>query len=450
MQEHDKKTLPSSPSKKRNQRDAPTRRQFFAQSLKSTLVWAAPYFVPASALAGAGRVGANDRIAVGYIGCGRRSAQLRNLPPDGQIVAAADCHLGRARQVAAKYQARAYQDYRELLDSAAVDAVVVASPDHWHALHTIHACQAGKDVYVEKPLSLTVAEGRLMVQAARANQRVVQTGSQQRSMPTNVQACKLVREGALGKIRQVIAHNYPSPWFCNLPAQQTPDELNWDMWCGPTELRPYHEDIYLPRAKPGWVSFQRWSGGEMTGWGAHGLDQVQLALGTSDTGPVEIWTEGPSFAPPTFDQPQGRSEAERICSRPAIFMRYADGTLLTFGKGPPGGAIFIGERGRITIGRGTYHIEPEELARSLPSIEAPLRESHLANWFACLRSRERPAADVEIGHRSATLCHLGNIARRAGRRLQWNPQQEKFVADAEANQWLSRTARKGYELPQLQ
>ena len=221
------------------------------------------------------------------------------------------------------------------------------------------------------------------------------------------------------------------------------------MWCGQTELRPYHKDIYTPRARPGWISFQRWSGGEMTGWGAHGLDQVQLALGTSDTGPVEIWTEGPSFAPPTFDRPAGRTDAERLCSQPTVFMRYADGTLLTLGNGPPGGAIFIGDKGRITIGRGTCHVEPEPLAQALGAIEESGRESHMANWFACLRSRERPVADVEIGQRSTTLCHLGNIARWAGRRLRWNPERETFIDDTQANQWLSRAQRKGYQLPTL-
>ncbi len=425
-----------------------SRRLFLQRALSASAAGVvAPYFVPATALAGAGRVGANDRIGIGTIGCGRRSAQLRNLPPAGQIVAAADCHLGRARQVAEKYQGKAYQDYRELLDSPAVDAVIVASPDHWHALHTIHACQAGKDVYVEKPMTLTVREGRLMVEAARANERVVQVGSQQRSMPTNVQACKWVREGAVGKIEQVIAHNYPSPWICSLPAVETPAELNWDMWCGQTEVRPYHPDIFIPRAKPGWISFRRYSGGEMTGWGAHGLDQVQLALGASATGPVEIWTEGPPYAPPTFTQPEGRVDAGRTCSQPLIFMRYADDTLLTLGNGPPGGAIFIGERGRITIDRGTCRVEPEALARSLGPLENSGRESHMENWFACLASRQRPAADVEIGHRSTTLCHLGNIARWTGRRLQWDPEQESFVGDAEADQLLQRTQRKGYELP---
>lgn len=442
-------TLSSSTKLEHGPRETPTRRQFMGQALGSSVALTVPYFVPATALAGAGRVGANDRIGIGTIGCGRRSAQLRNLPPEGQIVAAADCHLDRARQVAAQYQGQAYQDYRELLDSPEVDAVIIASPDHWHALHSIHACQAGKDVYVEKPMTLTVAEGAQMVTAARANDRVVQAGSQQRSMPTNVQACQWVRDGALGKVQRVIAYNYPSPWRCNLPAQETPAELNWDMWCGQTELRPYHADIDVPRASPGWISFQTWSGGEMTGWGAHGLDQVQLALGTSHTGPVKIWTAGPPFTPPTFSQPMGREEADRICSQPKIFMRYADGTLLTLDDGPPGGAIFIGERGRITIGRGTCHIEPEELARSLGPFENSDRESHMANWFECLRSRERPVADVEIGHRSATLCHLGNIARWTGRPLQWDPQQETFLDDAEANRLLTRTPRKGYEFPKL-
>ena len=258
----------------------------------------APYVIPSGILAAEGCPGANDRIGVGYIGTGRRSTQLRDVTADVQIVAMADADIRLAREAAVQYGAKAYQDYRRLLQSNDVDAVVIASPDHWHALHSIHAMQAGKDVYVEKPMTLTVREGRLMVQAARKYKRVVQCGSQQRSMAANHYACELVRSGGLGKIRKVIGHNYPSPWECALPGQPVPKGLDWDRWCGPTEPVPYHSDIYACRGKPGWISFRPYSGGEMSGWGAHGLDQLQCALGMDDSGPVEFWTEAPSLTLP--------------------------------------------------------------------------------------------------------------------------------------------------------
>ncbi len=430
----------------------PTRRRFLKQTATSAAaVVVAPYFVPASALSGQGRVGANDRIGVAYIGCGRRSAQLRNLPAEGQIVAAADCDIGRAKKVAAEYNGQAYRDYRELLESKDVDAVIIATPDHWHALPSIHACQAGKDVYVEKPMTLTIREGRLMVQAARKYARVVQTGSQQRSMKTNINGCRLIRDGAIGKIHTVIGFNYPSPWLCNLPAQKTPADIDWEMWCGQTELRPFHQDIYVPRGNPGWISFQQYSGGEMTGWGAHGLDQIQMAFGTDNTGPVEIWTEGGEFSPPTFGQSAPRNEAEQKTSQPSVRMRFADGAIIKLDDGPHGGAIFVGDKGRITIDRGSCKIEPAELADTFRDVDTRNsgKDTHMKNWFECMKTRSRPVADVEIGHRSATFCHLGNIARWTGERLHWDPVQEKFKDNEIANRMLSRPQRKGYEFPEI-
>ena len=263
-----------------------SRRSFLGKTIATAVV--VPYMIPSGILAAEGRPGPNDRIGVGYIGAGRRSGQLRDISADAQIVAMADVNMRRARGNAAKYNATAYQDYRRMLQSKDVDAVVVASPDHWHALHSIHAMQAGKDVYVEKPMTLTIREGRLMVRAARKYKRIVQCGSQQRSMAENHFACEFVRNGGLGKINKVIGHNYPSPWECDLPGEPVPKDLDWNQWCGPTEPVPYSIDLYSPRRNPGWISFRPYSGGEMTGWGAHGLDQLQWALGMDESGPVEL------------------------------------------------------------------------------------------------------------------------------------------------------------------
>jgi len=313
----------------------------------------------------------------------------------------------------------------------------------------VHSCQAGKDVYAEKPLTLTIREGRLMVQAARKYKRVFQVGSQQRSQWQNYAGCELIRNGGLGKISKVIAHNYPSPWNCRLPAQPIPAGLDWDMWCGPVEPVPYHQDLYLPRANPGWLSFRPYSGGEMTGWGAHGFDQVQCALGMDESGPVEVWTEGPKFDSPTYDQPEGKERGDKLCSATKVFFRYANGVVMEPGNPNMGGAIFIGEKGRVTINRGSCESDPEELAiEALRKRPAGFNDHHQKNWLDCIKSRAKPVADVETGHRSATVCHLGNIARWTGRKLQWDPVAEQFVGDPDANRYLDRERRKPWVAPE--
>lgn len=415
---------------------------------------AVPYLIPRGVLASEEKLGANDRIGIGGIGIGRQgSGVFRNCVKSkhGQAVAIADVNAATAAKHRKDYKIETYNDYRQLLERKDVDAIVTATPDHWRALVTIHACQAGKDVYAEKPMTLTIREGRLMVQAVRKYERVFQTGCQQRSQKENRFGCELIRNGRLGKIEMVIGHNYPSPWECALPAQPVPEGLDWERWCGPNELVPYNKDLCLPRANPGWISFRPYSGGEMTGWGAHGLDQIQWALGMDGTGPVEIWTEGPKFDPPTYSQPESRDRGEKICSSPMVFFRYANGVTVKLDNGNPGGAIFIGEKGKIEIFRGRVTSNPAEL------VEEPIRDdeihlyksdNHTENWLECIKSRERTVADVEIGHSSTTLCHLGNIARWVGRKLTWDPEKEVFTGDDEANRHLDRPRRKGYELPE--
>ena len=337
-----------------------------------------------------------------------------------------------------------------MLDAKDVDAVIVATVDHWHALPSIDACRAGKDVYTEKPLSLTIREGRAMVEAARKYKRVFQTGSQRRSMKHHRLGCQLVRAGRIGKVQMVIAYNYPGPWDCGLPAQPVPKGLPWDVWCGQTEPRPYHADIYVPRGNPGWISFTPYSGGEMTGNGTHGLDQVQWALGTDATGPVEIWPErAEPLKPPVYAVPEDRKRGDSVCSQNRVSFRYANGVVVRLDGGPEAGAIFIGENGKVVVGNNAFTCEPAGLAEeSLAAGDPRLQESddHFQNWFDCIRSRRRPIADVEIGHRSAVICHLCNIARWAGRRLRWDPEREVFLGDEEANKYLQRPQRKPYQV----
>lgn len=413
---------------------------------------AAPAMIPRIVLGTQDTPSANERIGVAGIGVGRRGMQVFAGTPDlARVVAIADVNVPRAEQNAARYNAAAYKDYRELLERKDVDAIITATPDHWRAIVCIHAAQAGKDIYAEKPMTLTIHEGRQIVKAVQKNGCIFQTGAQQRSMAANRLACEIVRNGRIGKVHAVIAANYPSPWECDFPGQPVPEGLDWDMWCGPAPVVPYHNDIYTPRANPGWISFRPYSGGEMTGWGAHGLDQIQWALGKDDTGPVEIWTQGPEFNPPTYTEPESRARGEEICKKPMVFFKYADGVVVKLDNGPGGGAIFIGDKGRITIDRARFKVEPKELGEP-PYDDFEIRlyksDNHVLNWLECIKSREQPVSHEEVGHRSTTLCHLGNIARWVGRPLKWDPEKEQFDDD-EANGLLDRERRKPYVLPEV-
>ncbi|MCP5519102.1 MAG: Gfo/Idh/MocA family oxidoreductase [Verrucomicrobiales bacterium] len=433
-----------------------SRRRFLGRAARLGAVGLAlPQIVPTGIIAAPGRPGPNEQIGIGGIGVGRQGGGDVNYTarlPLARMVAMADVNLPRAREIAKPFEAAVYQDYRQLLERKDVDAIITATPEQWRGRICIHACQAGKDLYVEKPMSLTIHEGRQIARAVRKYGRVFQTGSQQRSMSENHKGCTLIRNGRLGRIKKVIAHNYPTPWECRLPAQSLPDELDWEMWCGPAPLVPYHQDLQAPRANPGWLSFRPFSGGEMTGWGSHGFDQVQWALGMDETGPLEVWTDGPALQPPIYDKSEPKTRGDVICSAPKVFFRYPGDIIMELGEGPMGGAVFVGEKGTLTIDRAKVVSDPEELAYEktddLP-VQLYKSRNHQQNWLDCIKSREKPIADVEIGHRSATICHLGNIARWLGRKLEWDPINEVFVNDPEANELLDRPRRRGYELPEV-
>jgi predicted dehydrogenase len=433
----------------------PTRRRFLRQAAAAaTGSLALPYVIPSGVLAAPGQPGANDRIGLGFIGIGRQGGERAGAArrsPTARIVAVCDVHRDRAEAQGQLLGAEPYQDYRKLLERKDVDAVVTATPEQWRGTICVHACQAGKDLYVEKPMSLTIREGRLIADAVRKYGRVFQTGSQQRSLAANRLGCELIRNGRLGKLQRVIANNYPSPWECALPEQPIPEGLDWDMWCGPAEVVPYNDDILKSRANPGWLSFRLFSGGEMTGWGSHGFDQVQWALGMDEGGPVEMWTEGPKFDPPTYTAAESKARGDKLCSQPKVFLRHPGDIVMELGNGPGGGAIFVGEAGKLTIDRGKIASDPPELAKE-PLTDKDLRlyksDNHMQNWLDCLKSREKCIADVEIGHRSASVCHLANITRRLGRKLQWDPVKEQFPGDDEANALLSRPQREKYRTPE--
>lgn len=428
-----------------------SRREFLQRGVVAgAAAVALPYLIPSGVLAAEGRPGANDRIGIAGIGIGRQGNGVLHgalSSKECRLIGIADVFLPRAEGLCKKLGGDAVQDYRKLLDRKDVDAIVTATPDHWRALVTIHACQAGKDVYAEKALSLTIREGRLMVEAARKHQRVFQVGSQQRSQAVNRISCEYVRTGKLGKLKEVVGCNFPSPWECALPGQPVPAGLDWDMWCGPAPLVPYHKDLFAPRALPGWLSFRPYSGGEMTGWGAHGIDQIQWALGMDDSGPVEVWTEGGKFNPPTYTEPESVARGNKICQVPMVFFRYANGVVVKLDNGSGGGGIFFGENGKLDLTRGAVKTNPVEIGEEITRQAKGADQNHVRNWLDCVKSRAKPVADVEIGHRSITVCHLGNIARWTGRKLRWDPVKEVFPDDADANQYLDRPRRKPYELP---
>ncbi len=384
--------------------------------------------------------GANDRIRVGVIGVGNRANLLIDqLPEIAEVVAVADCWITRCEEAAARRNAnwRIYDDHRRLLEQKDVDGVIVATHDHGRVLCSIHACQAGKDVYAEKPLTLYVAEGRALVRAARKYNRILQCGSQQRSMAMNRLGCEFVRTGGLGRIHFVQGVNYTmARRYTGLPAETIPQGLNWDVWQGQAAARPYNQQLHR-----GWMQWFDYSGGEMTNWGAHGIDQIQSALGTDTTGPVEF--------SPIPEGPPG-----------AVMFRYAGGVTVRL-EMPAGqlngGAIFVGEKGRMEIIRNDFRTDPPGMVKDLPprsevdkwrdDVAKWQAKYHMEEWLQCMRSRKTPSADVEIGHRSVSICHLVNITRQLNRRLKWDPETEHFPADAEANDLLTRPRRKGYELP---
>ncbi len=449
-----------------------SRRSVLRQATAGLTGLAAPYVIPSGVLARSGKPGANDRIVLGGIGVRRMGGALirRGFARFDHVriaaVADADMRVAQAiaqprpedeRLVSDRWvvspeppdlrNVALYHDYRELLDRQDIDAVVIATPEHWHALPCIQAAQAGKDIYCEKPLARTIREGRRIVDAVRKYNRVFQTGTQRRSAEEWYTACMLVRNGRLGKVARVIDLNYASPFDPPMPsAQDIPEGLDWDMWCGPVQLYPFHRSIQGDGMSPGltYRSYRDFAGANFTCTGSHFLDMVQWGLGMDCGGPVEVWTEGEPFD----------SKTRRA---PPVFMRYPGDVILecTASSSPP---RFVGENGTLTV-QGTHVVsDPPELAQEPlvdPEVELYHSTNHYQDWLECIRERRQPVADVEIGHRSVAVAHLGNIARwvsertgQTGQRLQWDVQAERFTNSDVANEFLERPSRKPYQLPE--
>jgi len=433
----------------------PTRRRFLQAALAASSAWlSAPYIPTLRAAEPAVPRSKNDRIRFGAIGLRYQGSVIaRQAAAYGDLVALCDVDadiLAKARQEFGD-AATPYADYRALLDRPDLDAVLIGTPDHWHTRMLIDACRAGKDVYCEKPLTLTIQEGQQIVEVVRDTKQIVQVGTWQRSDSRFRQAVEIARAGRLGKIRKitiVLGKNVQGGPFATAAV---PAQLNWNQWQGQTA-----DVAYVPERCH--YTFRWWyeySGGQMTDWGAHHVDIAQWALGQENSGPITIESRA-TF--PTV--PGGYNVAKDF----QALLTYRDGAQIEILDEGRNGLLIEGDEDRLFVNRGSLtggaveRLADAPLARNQFSLyphdnlERPERAgkldaiiNHMGNFVDCLRSRQMPIADVASQHRSVSACHLANISMRLGRTLHWNPETEQCVADDEANRWLSRPQRAGFE-----
>ena len=409
--------------------------------------------------------GANSRLRVALIGCGGQgTGDLRNaLRLGAECVALCDVDDGQVAKAAetidrnfSQQPERAGRDFRRILDRPDVDAVIIGTPDHWHALPTIMACQAGKDVYVEKPLSLTIGEGRVMVNAARRHNRVVQMGTQQRSSTHFRDAMDFVKSGALGKIRVVKVWAYQD-WMGNIarvPDSEPPRTVDYDMWLGPAPKRPFNANRFHFNFR--W--YYDYSGGLMTDWGAHMIDVANWGMGVK--APLSATSVGGKFGFPD-DAEETPDTQQALWEYDGYSMIWEHATAI--GQGPymkDHGAAFHGNNGVLVVDRSGWEVLPEtetkDSKKRFRMIGEPRRGSsgdmslaHMKDFLDCVQSRNRPASDVEIGHNSMIACHLANIAFRTGRRVKWDADREQVVGDADAQKLITKAYRAPWSLPQI-
>jgi predicted dehydrogenase len=432
------------------QRGNLSRRGFLARSLAGLTVGAGlPLWFARETLAAKEekaakekRAAGGDRLLMGAIGTGGQGTGIMNAAKGHkgiQFVAVCDVdasHRDRAALQIGKDCAK-HEDFRELLDRSDIDAVTIGTPDHWHTLIALYALKKGKDIYCEKPLTLTVAEGQALVKVCRAKERVFQVGSQQRSSHEFRLACELVRNGRLGQIKTVETWIGGNPKGGPFKSEPVPAELNWDFWLGQTPKVDYIKE----RCHYQFRWWYEYSGGKMTDWGAHHNDIAQWGLGMDGNGPVEVEAEG--------EAPTTKPDCYNCHPTFKVTYTYASGTKLVC-QSKENGVRFEGEDGKwIFVARGKIEASDKKLLEEPLSKDAtrlPVSNDHMGNFLNCVRSRERPICDVEIGHRSVSVCHIGNIALRTGKKLKWDPVKERFVGDDEANKWLSREMRAPWRL----
>jgi len=420
-----------------------SRRHFLGAGLAAA---AAFTIVPRHVLGGNGFMPPSDQITIGFIGTGKQSRYLvTEFAKRAKVIAGCDVDsrkLERFKNITEEQYEKlgssakgfkTYKDFRELLKNKEIDAVVIATPDHWHAIQTIESAKAGKDVYCEKPYSHSIEEGRLMVQAIDKYQRVNQTGNMQRSWKDFRDACRLVRNGHIGDITEVKVCCGPPPKKYDLGPEPKPDYLDWEMWVGPAEFNPFNAELSPPLEVdiyPNWRNYKEYGGGMTADWGAHMFDIAQWGLGKDDSGPIAIY-------PPDKDHKH-------------LTFVYDNGITMTHENFNRGYAVrFIGSKGIIDISRGFFETLPGNLAKhQFTDSEIKLYESndHYQDWLDCIRTRKQPISTAEIGHRTASVCFLANIGYELQRPLFWNPAKEEFVNDAEANKLRSGFVRKPWTL----
>lgn len=440
--------MPEKQKESRNE-GAPMRRRQFLKGVAAAAAF--PYIIPSSAFGAAGHTAPSNRITLGFVGMGKRmGSHVATLLGRSQCQVLALCdvesvRLGLAKKRVEDHYARqsasgsykgcdTYGDFREIAARSDIDAVIISTPDHWHALTSIAMLQSGKDVYCEKPLSLTIGEGKAMVEATRRYGRVFQTGSQQRSSRNFRVACELVRNGRIGDVHTVHVNVGGPSVECYLPAEPVPAGLDWNFWLGPAPWRPYNSDIAPGLDFNGWPNFRSYrdySGGGMTDFGAHHFDIAQWGLGMDETGPVEIIP------------PDGKDYKR-------LTYKYANGVVMTHGGASGRAAIeFVGPKGRVLVNRGYLGTDPAHLQyEPIGPTEVRLYESpgQQDDWLNAIRTRSKPICDVAIGYRSASVCHLGNIAYWINRPLKWDPDNVRFIDDDEANRMLTRPMRSPWTL----
>ncbi|MEW5900148.1 MAG: Gfo/Idh/MocA family oxidoreductase [Acidobacteriota bacterium] len=433
-----------------------SRREFLKAAAASLL---APTVTPTRVFS---QAAASDMMLLGCIGVGRQGVGdmqeliYRGLEAGARVVAVCDVDSHRLEDaqwlVKKIYTAElsdknsrgcaAYRDFRELLARQNIDGVVIVTPDHWHGLCAVAAANAGKDIYLEKPLTYSIAEGRKVVDAVRRNSRVLQVGSQQRSSVYFRSACELVRSGRVGKLQAIRVWLPEDQGTGDARPAPVPKNLDYDSWLGPAPEAPFAEDRVHPQMsyeRPGWLQIKSYCHGMITGWGSHMNDIAQWGNGTDETGPIEIEAKGEFPDRGLFDvHTKFRAEA-----------KYANGVLLVMETGEPSGVRFEGDRGWIFVSRETIEASDRDiLLQKVGENETRLYLStnHMKNFLECMRSRSVPAAPVEVGHRSNSVCLLAYIAMRLGRRLRWNPEEERFVGDEDANRWLDYRHREPWAI----
>lgn len=424
-----------------------SRRQFIKKTL---IIGSGVSIIPAHVMGGTKYIAPSDKITIGVIGTGKQARGLASRfggKDNVQIMAAADVdgtklnlfqsHLTsvmQKKQGGSSEPCDIYREYGEILERDDIDAVIIATPDHWHAKMSIDAMNAGKDVYCEKPLAHTIEQGRDMVDTAAKTQRILQTGSMQRSRAPFRHAVEIVRNGYLGEIQKVLVNVGDPAIACDLESMPVPQHLDWDAWVGPAKYHGYNtmlnplidEDVWAQ-----WRQFAEYGGGILSDWGAHMFDIAQWALDMDRSGPVLL-------IPP----------ADRSAKR-GLKMIYDSGVEMVHEDFDRGWAVrFIGSEGTLDVSRQFLDSKPGHLANikiANDEIRVYHSDDHYEDWINAIKERSQPICDVETGHRSSSVCNLANIAYQVGRPLRWDPVKEKFAKNKDANRLIGYKPRKGYK-----